>query len=231
MASKMQNWIEHQERHLSADDFAAWKASDVKVQNWLAKRQGISAAEQKLDDFNRDVLKKVMAPAIQRASDWLANFEKTAAAQSKETGTLTQAIGSTKAKLYPATFCGYVASGPRRGFARVVEVVANKKGKQRLKRLSEKGSEAALANSIGAKPVLRNPLKYARLLMRGRKALVRPKDAGPIPVLVGGKLLFRRRVKEAPAHDFMKTARLASDSAANMAQCEMALNLQKLLPE
>ena len=57
-----------------------------------------------------------MLPAIQKASDFLASIEKSAAPT--DAGTLKQSIGSNKAKYYPATFCGFVASGPRRGYAR-----------------------------------------------------------------------------------------------------------------
>lgn len=104
MATKMANWIAYQERHLSPEAFAAWKASNVKVQSYLAKQDRVPAVCRNLDDFQKDIGKKVMLPAIQHASDWLATIEKTAAAADQDSGTLTQSIGSTKARILPGAY-------------------------------------------------------------------------------------------------------------------------------
>ena len=69
MASKMENWINYQQRHLAPAAFEAWKAGNVKVQSYLKKREGAPRAIQVLDDLQKDVWKKVMAPAIQEASE------------------------------------------------------------------------------------------------------------------------------------------------------------------
>jgi hypothetical protein len=233
MASKMENWIAFQQRHLTPEAFEAWKQSDVKVQSWLKKQEGASHAIRQLEDFQKNILKKVIAPGLQRASDWLASIEKTGAAGDKDSGVLMQSIGSTKAKVYPASFCGYVASGPRRGYARAVQIVVNKKGAARRKRLSAKGTQAAAAKAAqeNTKTTLKNPVAYARFLRRGRKAIVARGQRGAILLAKEGGTFFRHGVKAAPPHDFMRSAQMATQSAAAMATCEMQLNLQKLTSE
>ena len=232
MASKMENWINYQQGHLTPEAFEAWKAGNVKVQSYLKKREGVPRAVQALDDLQKDIWKKVMAPAIQHASDWLASIEKTSAAADKDSGTLAQSIGSTKAKLYQATFCGYVASGPRRGFARAVQLTFDKKGTPKTKRLSKKGTlEAAESLMAGAQhTVIKNPVAYARYLRHGRKAVVARGQRGAILLAKQGGTFFRHGVKAAPAKDFMRDAETMTESANNMAQCDIRLNVQKLLP-
>ena len=106
-----------------------------------------------------------------------------------------------------------------------MQVVTNKKGQSRVKRLSKKFTQTTPTTLP-----IKNPLAYARFLIRGRKALAARKGSG-IPLLMGGATFFRSRVKAAPPHDFMAGAKSAAQSAANMATCEMQLNLQKLLPD
>ena len=224
MASKMANWIAHQERHLSPEEFAAWKANNVKVQSYLDKQERIPAAVRALDGLQKEILQKVIAPGLQKASDWLAQIEKSGAGATSESGTLAQSIGSTKVKLYPATFCGYVASGPRRGYARAVQIVSTQRGAKR-KRLSKK-----FTMSTPTTMLLKNPVAYARFLRSGRKAIVASGQRGGILLFKKGGVFFRHGVKAAPPKDFMRNAEVAADSAANMATCEMQLDLQKLLP-
>ena len=233
MASKMENWIAYQGRRLSPEAFEAWKAGNAKVQSFLAKQQGAGAAVRRLDELQKTILKKVMAPALQHASDWLAQIEKTSAAADKDSGALAQSIGSSKAKIYPATFCGYVASGPRRGFARAVQVQFDKKGSPKTKRLSKKATLAAAGASLAGKSltVIKNPVAYARFLRKGRQAVVAGGQRGAIMLAKQGGTFFRHGVKAAAPRDFMANAEQQTQSAANMAQCDMQLNLQKILPE
>ena len=226
MATKMANWIAYQERHLSPEAFAAWKASDVKVQSYLAKQDRVPAVCRNLDDFQKDIGKKVMLPAIQHASDWLATIEKTAAAADQDSGTLTQSIGSTKARILPgATFCGYVASGPRRGYARAVQIVATQRGTKR-KRMSKKFTMTTPTTLL-----IKNPVAYSRYLRSGRKAIVASGQRGGILLFNKGGTFFRHGVKAAAPKDFMRNAEVSAESAGNMATCDMQLNLQRLLPE
>lgn len=223
MAGKMANWVAYQQRHLSEADFKAWVASDVKVKAWLDKQNKIPAVVRALDDIQRDIGKKVMLPAIQKASDFLASIEKSAAPT--DAGTLKQSIGSIKARILPgATFCGYVASGPRRGYARAVQVVTSKKGKSRLKRLSKK-----FTNTTPTTLRIKNPVAYARFVQKGRHAIFKPKSAKAFPLMIGGGTFFARRVKAAPAKDFMASAENQSNQAATIATEEMNTNLATLL--
>ena len=229
----MENYIAYQSRHLTPEEFELWASSNVKVRSYLgldslAGGKGImqrirdnaasgthvaanawknecNQAIRALNEWQKNIGKKVILPALQKASDQLAAMEKSAAAGSKDTGILQQSIGSTKAKWYPATFCGYVASGPRRGYARAVQVVANKKGKQRLKRLSKKFTQ-----STPTTLTIKNPVAYAEFLRKGRHAIFRPASAKAFPMLAGGKFLFRRRIKEAAPRDFMRSAETPS---------------------
>lgn len=222
MAGKMGNWIEHQRRHLSPADFDAWVKGDVKVQAYLDKQEKIPAAVRALQAVQNEILKKVIAPGLQKASEFLAGIEKADARGLSKTGILAQSIGSTKAKLYPATFCGYVASGPRRGYARVVQIDTNQlaKGKIRLKRLSKKQS---LIMTASRKQI---PTQYAYYLTKGRKA-VQPVTKKALLTAMGR---FFSHAKAAPPKDFMESARGQSDQAAAVATNEMNQNLKTLLP-
>ena len=221
MAGKMQNYLNWFQRHHTSEEYSALVAGDVKIQKFLNRQNKIPAIVRALDDLSRDIGKKVMLPAIQKASDFLASIEKSAAPT--DAGTLKQSIGSNKAKYYPATFCGFVASGPRRGYARAVQVVTSKKGKQRLKRLSKK-----FTNTTPTTLRIKNPLAYAWFVMHGRKAAA-ARGKGSLPIMASGGTFFRHSVHAAPAHDFMATAQGSADSAANMATEEMNQNLAKLL--
>ena len=228
MASKMQNWIEYQRRHLSEADFSAWVAGSAQVQAFLDRQGKIPAAVRAIDDFQRKVLKEVIKPGLEVASEFLATVEK-AGAINDRTGALRQAIGSTRARLYPATFCGWIASGPRRGYARAITSQVQSSGAVRLKREN--------AKFTASHPSFRkaDPVKYAHILIKGRQAEVAGQSARGT---TGKKALmdaftgkfFGHRVKAAAPKNFMASAEAATDSAANMAECEMKLNLQKLLP-
>lgn len=221
MAGKMQNWVNKQAKDLSPADFAAWVKGDVKVQAFLNRQAKIPAAIRALDDLSKDIGKKVMLPALQKASEFLATIEKGAAPT--DAGTLKQSIGSSKAKYYPTTFCGFVASGPRRGYARAVQVVTNKSGKSRLKRMSKK-----FTNTTPTTLRIKNPVAYARFVQKGRHAIFKPKSAKAFPLMIGGGTFFARRVKAAPAKDFMAGAEGQSDQAASIATAEMQTNLTLL---
>jgi len=236
MASKMENWIAYQQGHLSPEAFEAWKASDLKVQSWLRKREGVPAVVQRLEDLQRAILKKVIGPALQKASDELAEMERSGAAADHQTGMLEKSIGSTKVRLYAATFCGYVASGPRRGFARAVQVrTASGKWKKVRKAMGkarsiEVGAAAAMAGG-GETYRWKNPVAYAQYLRGGRRAIFRPASSKAFPMVSGGATFFRRRVKEAPAKNFMAAAESAAAPVALRASDEMKIAYQNLLPE
>jgi hypothetical protein len=222
MAGKMQNYLNWFQRHHTAEEYSALVAGDVKIQKFLDRQNKIPAAIRALDDLSKDIGKKVMIPALQKASEFLAAIEKGEAPT--DAGTLKQSIGSSKAKYYPATFCGFVASGPRRGYARAVQVVTSKSGKSRLKRMSKK-----FTNTTPTTLRIKNPVAYARFVQRGRHAIFKPKSAKAFPLMIGGGTFFARRVKAAPAKDFMASAEHQSNQAATIATEEMNSNLQTLL--
>jgi hypothetical protein len=224
MASRMANYIRYQQGRLSPEEFERWKATDVKVQSWLAKQERIPAAVRALDDLQKKILKNVIGPGLEKASEFLAGIEKQEAPVGA--GTLRQAIGSTKVRLYPATFCGYIASGPRRGYARSVQIDVKRliKGKIRLKRLSK------AASALAPKSTLQNPVAYARYLMRGRKAMIAGPGQKAMLIRANGFFGFRRGVKASPARDFMKGAEAQGDQAAAKAAEEMNTRIENLLP-
>ncbi len=231
MAGRMENWIAYQQRHLSPVAFEAWLAGDVKVLSWLAKQAGTSQVERNLDRFQRDFMKRVMGPALQKASDYLAGVEKSSTPSLS--GLLRQAIGSTKVRLYEATFCGWVASGPRRGFGRAI-ATKTKTGRWKKKRtrISKKRGieELALSEVSGSESVMfKNPAAYAQYLRHGRHAIFRPKKARAFPITAkGGATFFRLRVGAAAPRDFMAPAAAAADQAAARATEEMNARLQTL---
>ena len=226
MASKMQNWIEYQRRHLTADAFDAWVAGNTKVQSFLDRAGKIPAAVRALDDLQRDFLKKVMGPGLKKGSEYLAQKEKSAEAGSSKTGVLGQSIGSSTPEFWPATFCGYIASGPRRGFARVVAPVASKSGEVKYKRKSKKASEHPDSSHLQV------PTLYAVFLRGGRKAVTAGQKGSGAKALVSfmGQF-FGHSVKEAAPRDFMAPAVAATDNASQIATDEMQTQFEKLLPD
>lgn len=223
MAGKMQNYLNWFQRHHTAEEYSALVAGDVKIQKFLDRQNKVPAAIRALDDLSKDIGKKVIVPALQKASDFLAGLEKGAAPS--DAGTLKQSIGSSKAKFYPGSFCGFVASGPRRGYARAVQVVTNKSGKSRLKRLSKK-----FTNTTPTTLAIKNPVAYARFVIKGRKAVVARGQRGAIMLIGAGGTFFRHGVKAAPPKDFMAPAVASKDQAAGIATEEINRGLQTLLP-
>lgn len=219
--AKMRNWVEHQRRHLTPDDFNAWVASDLKVQAWLKKQEGLSTAEKRLEDVQRDLLTKAIGPGLQKASDFLASIERGEAGGLSKTGILRQSIGSSKLRLYPARFCGYIASGPRRGYGRAVQVQVSAKGKISVKRLSKKQT---LIMSATRKQV---PTEYAWYVTKGHKA-VRPTKKH---ALMTAAMRFFSHAKAAQPKDFMAPARAQEGQAVTIATGEINNNLQTMLTD
>jgi hypothetical protein len=225
MAGKMQNWVAKQRKDLSAAEFDAWVAGNIKVQSWLNKQAKVPAAIRALDELQNTFLKKVMGPGLVKASDFLARMEKSAAQSSSKTGVLAQSIGSIAPKFYPATFMGYIASGPRRGYARIVAPVQSKSGSVKFKRLSKKATENTQAGH------LQNPVAYAKYLIAGRKAIVAgQRGSGKKALMSFTGQFFGHSVKEAAPRDFMATAESAADEAAKIATDEMTTRLENTLP-
>jgi hypothetical protein len=221
MASKMRNYVEHQRRHLSSEEFTAWVASDLKVQAWIKKQEGLSTAEKRLEDIHRDLLKKAIGPGLQKASDFLAGIERAEAGGLSKTGILRQSIGSSKLRLYPARFCGYIASGPRRGYGRAVQVQVSAQGRISVKRLSKKQT---LIMTATRKQV---PTEYAWFLVHGHKA-VRPTKKH---ALMTAAMRFFSHAKAAPPKDFMAPARAQEGQAVAIATGEINNNLQTMLTD
>ncbi len=221
MAGKMQNYLNWFQRHHTAEEYSALVAGDVKIQKFLDRQNKVPAVIRALEDVPKE-LKKVIVPALQKASDFLAGLEKGAAPS--DAGTLKQSIGSSKAKFYPGSFCGFVASGPRRGYARAVQVVV-KQGKSRLKRLSKK-----FTNTTPTTLQIKNPVAYARFVIKGRKPVVARGQRGAIMLIGAGGTFFRHGVKAALPNDFMDPAVASKDQAAGIATDEINRGLQTLLP-
>lgn len=227
MARKLANWINYQQRHLSDSDFSAWVAGSTQVQAFLDKQNKIPAAVRALEEFQNRVLKEVIKPGIEAASNFLATVERSGSINDR-TGTLRQSIGSTPARLYSASFCGWIASGPRRGYARAITSQVQSSGAVKLKRQSK--SFTAANSSIR----VANPVKYAGILISGHAAVV----AGQSRRGATGKRslqdsftgkFFGKRTKAAPAKNFMANAEAGAESAGNIATMEMQLKLQTLL--
>jgi hypothetical protein len=216
---KMANWVARQRRHLSPEEFKDWVASRYDVQAFLTRQETMTAAERDLERLQNQILRKVIKPGLEAGSEFLVKIEKADARGLSRTGVLAQSIGSTRAKLYPATFCGYIASGPRRGYARAVQVHVSAQGRIQLKRLSKKQT---LIMTATRKQI---PTEYAYYLTKGRRA-VQPVNKKALLTAMGR---FFSHAKAAPPKDFMAPARAQSDQAANVATKEMDNRLQTIL--
>lgn len=227
---KLDNWIEYNRRHLSADMFAGWLGINPKIQAHLERQAGVPKAVRELETFKNNILKKVIGPGLKVASEFLAKVEKSGASAVNRTGTLAQAIGTIDPKLYISSFTGWIASGPRRGFARVITSKVQASGAVKLKRQSKKFT--------ADNPTMRkaDPVKYAGLVIKGHKGAVagisRGQQTGKKSLMDSctGKF-FGRSTADARPKDFMASANAGAESAANMATMEMNLKLMAMSNE
>jgi hypothetical protein len=241
---KLENWLSYQQRHLDTGTFGEWVKSQqdfalrsgnakqaARIQAFLDRGARIPAAIKQLEDLEKQIVKKVMAPACDRASKWLASIEKSSTPN--RSGTLRQAIGSTSPKTYLAALKVWIASGPRRGYGRVVtaSMKSGAQGGVKLHRTSKKFSEEHANMSTFA-----NPIKYAAFLITGHKGAVAGKGKGGKSKAKAlfdsftGRF-FGHSTKPAAPRDFMAMARSAAPSAANMATAEMQIEIAKLAPD
>jgi hypothetical protein len=219
---KMANWVAYQRRHLSTTEFNEWLQENVAARMYLERQAHLTKPERELERIFNDIGRKCILPSLQEASDFLAAIEK--GNTPSATGTLRQSIGSTKAKWYGASFCGWVASGPRRGYGRAVQIVVTPKGKIKLKRLSNKASQFI------APARRKQPASYAYFLEHGHKG-VKPTKKAALLIAARGFVGLRARTKDAAPHDFMESARSQSDQAASKVAAGINERLQTQLTD
>lgn len=252
MAGKLANFIAYQSRHLEAADFTAWlkaqrdfhaAAGNLRAVKTIDRFTGLSQVERQLDKLQHDIGRKVMAPALELASNLLAQTEKSGIAHDR-TGTLRQSIGSTKAKLYKDDLIAWIGSGPRRGYGRLILAQMTTKG-VKLKRQNKKFSEEHHKRQSkkfseehqGQISTFADPVNYAHFLITGRKESI----AGAKSTAKGMKAtnkkalvdsftgrFFGHSVKAAAPKDFMAPAMAQADKAANVATEEMNIRIQQL---
>ena len=241
MAGKYSNFIAYQSRHMEPGEFAAWlkaqrafnqAAGNLGAVRTIDRFNGMSQVQRELEKLQHTIGRKVMAPALELASKRLAGIEKSSIAHDR-TGTLRQSIGSTKAKLYRDDLIAWIASGPRRGYGRIILASMMTKG-VKLKRQSKKFTQ----QHAGQISTFANPVRYAHFLLTGRKEAI----AGQVSTAKGMKSsqrralydaftgrFFGKRVKAALPKDFMQPAAAQGDEAAALATEEMNRRLQELL--
>ena len=222
MASKMGNWVAKQRKDLAPEAFDAWVKSDIKVQAWLKKQEGLSSAEKRLDEVTRELLAKCIGPGLVKAAEFLAGEEKGAAPSAS--GTLKQSIGVGKLRLYPATFCGWIGTGPRRGYGRAVQMQVTAQGKIKQKRLSKKASLLVAASKR------KNPTDYAYFLTHGHKAVV-PRGKKALLIAAAGFVGLRAKAAAQPPQDFMAPALAQAGRAEEIAAETINAHLQTMLTQ
>lgn len=246
MAGKLANFIAYQSRHMDAPAFTAWlkeqrdfhaAAGNAGAVRTIDRFTGLSQVDQGLDKLQRDIGRKVMAPALELVGKLMAQAEKSGIAHDR-TGTLRQAIGSTKAKLYRDDLVAWIGSGPRRGYGRLIVAKMMKSGRVKLKRTSKKYTEANKGDS--SKGVYADPVNYAHFLLTGRKESI----AGAKSTAKGVKAtnrkalrdsftgkFFGNKVRAAAPKDFMAPAMAQADQAADVVTGEMNRRLEDLLKD
>jgi hypothetical protein len=239
MAGKAANWLEYQRRHLSPEMFATWLAANPHLAALNARQLNLSPAMRALERFQSQILKEVIKPGLEKASKQLAAIEQSSVARDR-TGLLRRSIGSTAVRLYPATFCGWVASGPRHGFGRVIQQTWTRKGRRKKKLKIGSRALTDLARlgqaAAGPKMLYADPVKYSHLVAGGRKAVF----AGQKGDKATGKhslrdsftgKFFGRSVRAAAPKDFMAPAESQAQGAADAAIAEMAARVETLSTE
>ena len=224
MAGSASSYLEYQRRHLSPEMFAEWLAINPGLAKLNERQMGVSKAVRDLTQLQDKMLREVMGPAIKRASSFLARVEKGVAGQFMRTGTLAQAIGTIEPKLYYDHLTAWIASGPRRGYGRVIRQMGGgklKRGSAALTKQSALGKGEA-----GSKMLYANPVKYARLLISGRKAVT----ASPGHMLKDSftGTFFGHSVKEARPRNFMASAEAGMGNAASIAEEEINSRIQQM---
>ena len=167
-------------------------------------------------------MKNCIGPGLVKAADFLAGEEKGAAPSAS--GTLKQSIGAGKLRLYPSSFCGWIGTGPRRGYGRAVQIQVTAKAKIKLKRLSKKQS------LLIAPSKRKNPTDYAYFLTHGHKAVV-PRGKKALLIAATGFVGLRAKAAAQPAKDFMAPALAQADQAATIAAETINANLQTMLTQ
>ena len=225
MAGKFGNWLSYQYRHLSPQEFQLWaqtqRAQDpgkgAAIDAYVDRQGKMPAVQRRLEDLKREILKKIMAPAVERATKRLAEMEKQSAPD--RSGLLRQALGATKGKTYLEKLTAWSAVGPRRGYGRILLARMTTKG-VRVRRTSKKFTEENTLSTYA------NPVKYAHLVRGGRKAIVALGKKALYDKFTGR--FFGHSVKAAAPHDFAASAIAQAPSAAQEATQEMAAGVQSL---
>ena len=153
-----------------------WKQSDVKVKAGSSSGRGCLAPSSSWTTTNK-ILKKVMAPALQKASDQLAAIEKSSTQGVSDSGLLGQSMGRPRSRSTRRRFAATSPAGrggasarwspqrPKRGTGKETHTHGQEAGHGRI-RLSE---------LTGSHSVIRkNPVAYTHHLHSGRSAIFRP---------------------------------------------------------
>jgi len=224
MASNFKTWIEHNAKTMSPEQFSSWLDSQPPHYRIVYEQNAsIPQAIKDIEKIHNEILKKVVAPALKRAAEFLTKLEKASAPSL--TGTLKQSLGPV-GKIYPESSTVWAAAGVRRGFGRVI--VASRKVGGKPKRTSKKVTQA-----LGSDFKQANPANYAWLVQHGRGPVVAGSNKGKP---TGKRALFNsftgtffgHSVKGSKANDFMAAAEAQVGAVESIVNDEIDSNLKKL---
>lgn len=153
-----------------------------------AKIDGLQDLIRQLNEYKQSVRTKIMRPALKKVGKVILDSAKAnlkAHGFKRSDSLLLQSLGTKIGVSRRGNI--YVVVGPRTGFKRT------KAGKV----------QTALGKKFAAAKA--NPVRYAHLVERGRKALV-PKKAKAMLVQTADGAFFARKVKAVPARPFLRPA-------------------------
>ena len=160
MAGKMQNWIEHQRRHLSPEDFDAWINERRQGQVLPGQAEPLPGDHPPLDDFQKASSRRLSFPPCKRPA--ISSPAWRSGEAPADAGTLKQSIGSKQSQVLPGQRSA--ASSPADPAA-VTPAPCNsyvKQGKSPAQAAQQEVHRTRRRRTLQIK----NPVAYARFVMQ-----------------------------------------------------------------
>lgn len=148
-------------------------------------------------------------PGVRKAQAVIAKAMKGGAPA--RSGLLRTSIGVSSAKIYPRKQIVYGAAGPKRGFKRMMHTAIGDTGQGTRGRVYR--TKLKKKDFMAAEVGMANPVKYAHLVERGRKA-ARPTKKKAMVDSTRGYPVFMKRSRGVAGRPFMARALASSRAAA-----------------
>jgi hypothetical protein len=180
--------------------------------------------------FAMNVIRPIVADHARRLAAVMAS------GASSDSGLLKKSLGMTPVKIYRKGTIAFAAAGPRRGFRRIVTMAKKPGGKVRIGNKKHSDFMTAIGaknRSLGAAETWADPVHYAHLAEKGRKAIGTSKKKSLFSWRSGrffGKHVAAAQGNPAAARAFQVSASMAPVMASEI-DAGLTRELARLLPK